>query len=504
MAAAREQWGTRLGFILAAAGSAIGLGNIWRFPATAYEAGGGAFLIPYLFALLTAGIPLLIFEYAIGHKTRSSPPRAFRTLSRAAQPLGWWQVGICFVIAAYYAVIIAWAVRYAFFSVDLTWGDDTEGFFLDFLGAAEPGMISTYLPGVAVPLVLVWIVTLAVLAFGVKKGLERANKIFIPLLIVTFSALVVQSLFLDGAADGLNTFFTPDWSAVLDTDVWLLVYGQLFLSLSVGFGIMITYSSYLKRRAQLTGSALVVGFANSSFEILAGIGVFAALGYMALVSGVGVGDVVEGGPGLAFMAIPQIISQMPAGQLFGLLFFVSLVIAGMTSLISIVQVLISAVQDRTGWRRVPVVAGVGGFTAAVSIAVFPTDQGLSILDASDNFINKYGITLAALTALIVVGWGMRKLPELRAHVNASSDLRLGGWWTVSLGVVTPVILSWIIVNDLLEELRTPYEGMPTTFLYVTGWGAAIGAIVFGLLMSLPRWRGADQLDAEEFAERKQR
>ncbi|MGH8792933.1 MAG: sodium-dependent transporter, partial [Stackebrandtia sp.] len=492
MAAQREQWGTRAGFILAAVGSAIGLGNIWRFPATAYEAGGGAFLIPYLVALLTAGIPLLIFEYAVGHRTRSSPPRAFRTLSRAAQPLGWWQVAICFVIATYYAVIIAWALRYALFSLDLQWGDDTEGFFLGFLGAAEsPGMISKYLPGLVVPLILVWAITLGILALGVKKGVERANKIFIPLLVVTFGALVVRSTFLDGAADGLNAFFTPDWDRVFDTNVWLLVYGQLFLSLSVGFGIMITYASYLRRRAELTGAALVAGFANSSFEILAGIGVFSALGYMATTTGVAVDDVVQGGPGLAFMALPQIVSEMPAGRLFGLLFFFSLVIAGLTSLISIVQVLISAVQDRTGWSRLPAVGVVGGFTAAVSIAVFPTDQGLSILDAADNFINKYGITLAALTAIVVVGWMMRKLPELRGHVNAVSELKLGVWWIVALGVITPLMLAWIIVNDLINELKAPYGEMPLNFLYVTGWGVAIGAIVFGLLASLAPWRDSD-------------
>src|SRR5690606_26707146 len=145
----REEWGTRAGFILAAVGSAIGLGNIWRFPYVAYENGGGAFLLPYLVALLTAGIPLLALEYAIGHRFRGSPPLAFRRLFRPAGAIGWWQVAICFVIAMYYAVIIAWAVRFTEFSIGLQWGDDPEAFlFGEFLlTSEEPGMVSSYVAG---------------------------------------------------------------------------------------------------------------------------------------------------------------------------------------------------------------------------------------------------------------------------------------------------------------------------------------------------------------------
>ncbi|MGH8879836.1 MAG: sodium-dependent transporter, partial [Stackebrandtia sp.] len=351
MSQVREQWGTRAGFIFAAVGSAIGLGNIWRFPDTAYKAGGGSFLVPYLIALFTAAIPLLIMEYSIGHRTRASPPLAFRRVSRAMEPVGWWQVAISFVIACYYAVILAWAVRYVFFSLDQSWegAADTGTFFAGVLKAAAPGESPSLVSGIAIPAVLIWIVTLVILGLGVQKGIEISNRIFIPLLVVVFGALVVWSLTLPGAADGLNTFFTPDWSRLFDAEVWLLVYGQLFFSLSVGFGIMITYSSYLRRKADLTGSALVAGFANSSFEILAGIGVFSALGFMAQAQGTSVGKVVEGGVGLAFFSFPAIISELPFGgvgqAVFGVLFFGSLVIAGFSSLISIVQVVVSTVQD---------------------------------------------------------------------------------------------------------------------------------------------------------------
>ncbi|HSI93629.1 MAG TPA: sodium-dependent transporter [Jiangellaceae bacterium] len=499
-----EQWATRAGFILAAVGSAIGLGNIWRFPYVAYENGGGAFLIPYLVALLTAGIPLLVLEYTIGHRFRGSPPLSFRRMARPAEAIGWWQVAICFIISVYYAVIIAWAVRYTGFSIGLQWGDDPDTFlFGEFLQVAdEPGIVSSYVAGVAWPLAAVWAVTLGVLAFGVRQGIERANKIFIPVLVVVFGALVVRAVTLEGSELGLNALFTPDWSAITDGAVWVAAYGQIFFSLSVGFGIMITYASYLRRRADLTGSALVAGFANSSFEILAGIGVFATIGFMAAASGVAVDEVATSGIGLAFVAFPAIISTLPATpELFGLLFFGSLVVAGLSSLISIVQVVVSTVRDRFGLARVPAVLLVGGAAALVSITLFPTSEGLYILDAADHFINQYGVALAALVIVITVGWVLRKLPEQRAHANLTSAVPLGTWWLIVLGVVTPLGLGWMMWDSLRQELAVNYEGYETGFLLLAGWGVAFAAIAFGVVMALLRWRAADQLPPVEVEER---
>lgn len=491
----REQWATRAGFLLAAIGSAIGLGNIWRFPYIAYDNGGGAFLLPYLIALLTAGIPLLVLEYTIGHRFRGSPPRAFGRLSRPTEAIGWWQVVICFVIAVYYAVIIAWAVRFTGFSVGQQWGDDPNAFlFEEFLQVAdEPGMVSTYVAGVAWPLVGVWAVTLAVLALGIRRGIERANKVFIPVLLVLFLVLVLRSLFLPGAASGLDALFSPDWSAMTDGSVWVAAYGQIFFSLSIGFGIMITYASYLRRRADLTGSALVAGFANSSFELLAGIGVFATVGFMAARSGVGIEEVATDGIGLAFVAFPQIISNLSQGAAwFGVLFFGSLVVAGLSSLISIVQVIVSAVQDRTGLGRVPAVLGVGGATALVSVLAFPTGEGLYLLDAADHFVNQYGVALAALVTVITVAWTLRRLPALQEHADRVSAVPLGIWWRTALGGITPLVLGWMMWDSLRHEIEQRYADYPLGFLLVAGWGVAVGAIVLGVLLSLVPWRDRPQ------------
>ncbi|GAA2350700.1 sodium-dependent transporter [Streptomyces carpaticus] len=486
----REQWGTRLGFLMAAIGSAIGLGNIWRFPKVAFDNGGGSFLLPYLIALLTAGIPLLILEYTIGRKYRASPPAALRALYRPTQAIGWWQVAICFVIATYYAVILAWSLRYIGFSFTKAWGDDPNGFFFnDFLKAAdEPGTISAFVPGVALPLILIWVVTLVILGLGVRRGIERANKIFIPLLVVFFGVLVIRAVTLDGATTGLNALFQPDWGALTNGSVWVAAYGQIFFSLSIGFGIMITYASYLNRRSDLTGSAMVAGFANSSFEILAGIGVFATLGFMAAQAGVGVDDVVSGGVGLAFVAFPQIISEMWFGQVFGVLFFGSLVIAGLTSLISIVQVIVAAVEDRTGISRTSAVLSVGGATGVVSVLLFSTNGGLYFLDAADHFINQYGIALAGLVLLVMVSWVARKLPMLQRNADATSAVLLGRWWKLCLGVITPVVLGWMMIDSLINEFRENYEDLPTSFLLYAGWGVALAALVVGIVLALIPWR----------------
>jgi neurotransmitter:Na+ symporter, NSS family len=492
----RERWGSRTGFLFAAIGSAIGLGNIWRFPAVAYENGGGAFLLPYLAALLTAGLPLLILEYTVGRKYRKSPPAAFRALGKPGQAIGWWQVLISLVIATYYAVILAWAVRYVGFSVGQDWGEDPEAFlFGDFLKTAEtPGDVGdAFVGGVFWPLLCIWVLVLFVLWLGVRKGIEKANIVFIPMLALFFVVLVIRALTLDGAASGLNAFFTPDWSALGDGSVWVAAYGQIFFSLSIGFGIMVTYASYLGRRSDLSGSALVAGFANSSFEILAGIGVFATLGFLAAESGVAVNEVATDGLGLAFVAFPAVISTMPAGGFFGVLFFLSLAVAGFSSLISIVQVVVASVQDRFHLGRTPAVFAVTGVIAVVSLVLFSNDNGLYLLDAADHFINQYGIVLAGLAFVVFVAWWLRRLPALQTNANDTSAVRLGWWWVVCLAVVTPLVLGWMMVDSLLTEFDENYGGYTTDFLLKYGWSVAIGALVVGILLALIPWRSDEGL-----------
>ncbi|WP_066156509.1 sodium-dependent transporter [Halalkalibacter krulwichiae] len=494
----REQWGTRAGFILAAIGSAVGLGNIWRFPYVAYENGGGAFFLPYLFALLTAGIPLLIMEFTIGHKYRGSAPLSYARLNKKAEWIGWWQVAIAFVIATYYAVIIAWALSYTYFAFNQRWGEDTGGFLMgeylqrvDVVAGGAPGDIGALVPSVFIPLVLVWIITLGVLFKGVKRGIEWANRIFIPLLVMMFLLIVARAITLEGAMEGLDAFFKPNWSEIMSPGVWVAAYGQIFFSLSIAFAIMITYSSYLSRRADITNNAFITGFSNSSFELLAGIGVFAALGFMANASGVGVSEVASAGIGLAFVVFPEIINTFPGmNGLFGVLFFGSLVLAGLSSLISIVETFVSAVQDKFKFSRRKAVTIGGGLSALISL-LFATQGGLFFLDAADYFINQFGVALAGLVSVVAVSWFLKKLPELQTHADGVSDFRLGAWWKICLSIITPIVLGYMFIQNTIENLTNNYEGYSTGFIIASGWLVAIGAIVIGFIFAKFKWGKGD-------------
>lgn len=495
-ATTRGMFSSRRVFILAAIGSAVGLGNIWRFPYVAYENGGGAFIVPYLVALLTAGIPFLFLDYALGHRHRGSAPLSFARLRPGAEGLGWWQVGICFMIAVYYAAVIAWAVRYTFFSLDQAWGSDPEGFFFgDFLQAGAPGVQADLVPGVLVPLVIVWAAVVAIMVAGVQKGIGATSVVFIPVLVVAFAVLVVQALFLDGAAQGLDALFAPDWNALAQPAVWGAAFGQIFFSLSIGFGIMITYSSYVDRREDMTGSGAVVGFANSSFELLAGIGVFAALGFMAQARGVEVSDVASDGIGLAFIAFPTIISEAPAGALIGVLFFGSLVVAGLTSLVSVIEVVISAVRDKFAMSRVGASLSVSVPCMVISVVFFSTTSGIFVLDIVDHFINLFGILLVAVVSMLAVSWGFRALPGLADHLNHHGSVPLGTWWRVLISVVAPLGLAYVLGDGFLTDVGTPYEGYPQWMLLTFGWGAAVAVVVFGFLAARVRWRPGTSLEA---------
>ena len=492
----RSQWGTRAGFILAAIGSAVGLGNIWRFPAVAYENGGGAFFIPYLFALLTAGIPILIMEFTMGHKYRGSAPLTYKRMGgKKSEFIGWWAVIVAFVISTYYSVIVAWAISYSIFSINLSWGKDTEGFlYNDYLELSDPGVFGSLVPSVVIPLIIVWIIVLGILLKGVKRGIEIANRIMIPTLLIIFLIIVIRAVTLPGAMVGLDEFFKPDFSQILSPTVWIAAYGQIFFSMSIAFAIMITYASYLPKKSDITNNAFITGFSNSSFELLAGIGVFSILGFMATQQGVPVADVVKGGVGLAFVVFPAIINEFPAfSELFGFLFFFSLVLAGLTSLMSIIETYISGLSDKFGISRRRAVL-IGGGAASLLSLIYATQGGLFFLDAVDYFINNFGVAAIGLVEVILVAWVLRKLVEFKTHANEISDIKLGSWWMISLGVITPLVLGYmmfgLLKENILRQFPTDtgnYENYSNTFILVVGWGAAGLALVLGIILAFTAW-----------------
>lgn len=486
----REQWSGQLGFLLSAIGSAVGLGNIWRFPGVAYSSGGGAFIVPYVVALLTAGIPILLLDYALGHRYRGSAPAVFRRLGKKFEFFGWIKVACCMVIAAYYIVILAWALSYTFFSGNLKWGDDPISFFVkDYLSVSDPGFNFIIDWNVFWPMIALWLLVLLVMSVHVNKGLERLNKFALPLLAVLFVIMVIRALFLPGAADGINALFTPEWGALADPKVWVAAYTQIFFSLSVAFGIMMTYSSYLKPRFNLTPTALVAGFANSSFEILAGFGVFATLGFMAHSQGIAVAD-LEGitGVSLSFMTFPQVISMMPGGPIFGILFFLSLLIAGFTSMVSIIEVIVAAVREKFDLSRRNAVLIIVLAEMVASMMLFATTNGLNALDMIDNFVNNIGVLFAAITECIIAAWLVKKLPELQHHLNQTSTLHIGSWWRVLVGIINPIALVYVMATTVVSLIRDGYGSYPMSFTATFGWGTVVFLVLISGVLTALKWQ----------------
>lgn len=350
----REQWGSRAGFILAAVGSAIGLGNIWRFPYMAYENGGGAFFIPYIFAMITAGIPFMILEFSMGQKYRGSAPKTLAKIHSKFEWLGWFQVGVAAVIAVYYVAVIGWSISYFGLSFTQGWGTDTNAFFFSEylkLGDNSPTDLGSIQWKIALSMVIAWAITYTAIAKGVKSGIERASKIMMPILFLMVIFLIGRMVFLPGALDGVNYMFEPDFSKIWDVKVWAAAYGQIFFTLSIGFAIMLAYSSYLPEKADITNNAFMTVLINCGFSILAGIMIFSVLGYMAQEQGKPLTEVVSAGVGLAFVTLPAAINLLPAPYILGPLFFFALVVAGLSSHISIMEAVTSAIIDKLKWSR---------------------------------------------------------------------------------------------------------------------------------------------------------
>lgn len=486
----REHWSGHVGFLLSALGSSFGLGKFWRFPGLAYTHGGGAFILPYLVALLTAGIPLLFLELALGNRFVGSSPTTFRHLGKRYEALGWFQVALCFVVMTYYTVLIGWSVRYVYFSATLAWGSDPKTFFLQgFLQATPPGATSTVDVSLLWPVVAVWAAVTVVVALGIQRGVEVASRVFLPVLLVTFLILVIRSLFLPGAVQGIDALFAPQWSALADPQVWVAAFSHLFFSLSIAFGIWVTYASYLKPRSNLVVTGYVTAFANSALEILSGIGVFAALGFMAFREGTTVAG-IEGitGVSLSFIAFPNVISAMPGGALFGVFFFGCMVLAGFNALTSLVQVVSAALQEKFGLTRGLATMLLNVTAAIPSVLLFATTNGVNALDVVDKWTSEIGTVLSAVAMCVLVAFVAKKLPELQQHLNQMSTATVGRWWILIVTWVTPGMLTYMLIATLISLITKGYGTYPASFVTEYGWGTLVALGLLTIMFTFARWR----------------
>lgn len=460
-----DGWSSRAGFLLSAIGSAVGLGNIWRFPYVVYKNGGGAFFLPYLAALVTAGFPLMILEYAVGRRYRGATPTAFVKADRRLSFVGWLPVFTTALISVYYACIISWFLNYLLLAFRQGWGEDTNSFFFQtFLQKTDPGGDPVFLPYILFAIAAVWLATWLICYRGVAGGIERVNKILLPTLFVMIVFITVRSLFMEGAAEGLRTLIMPDFGRMADFGVWRDAYGQVFYSLSLAFGVMVTYSAYLPERSDITGGALATVCANSVFEIICATGVFAILGFLSQSSDVPMQEVATEGIGLAFVVFPEAFRHMGgAGNLMGVLFFTSLLFAGLTSIVSMAEAVCAPLMERWHLSRkmtITVVCGIlGGFSC-----LFATGSGSAYVDMMDYFANTFPLILAGLLETLAVGWviGCR---GLRQYINEVSVIRIGRWWEVCVRYVIPAALGIMLLTGGAELLTNGYGGYPKGILY---------------------------------------
>ena len=464
---ARERWPGRFSFIMAAIGSAVGLGNVWRFPAVAYANGGGAFFIPYFVALLTAGIPLLILEFSIGQMMQGSAPKSLKKLNRNFEWVGWFALLVGGVISVYYAVIMAYSWNYLWdsFSASMPWsagGEGTEGsyFFDEFLGSTTEAdkMWSVRWP-VVVGLALTWIAVF----FIIYKGVHRVGKIVlitVPLPWIILVILAIRGLTLEGASAGVEYYLRPDWAALTKPSTWLAAYGQIFFSLTIGFGVMIAYASYRPRKSDVTNSAFIISFANCLTSFIAGFAVFSVLGFLAFKRGVPVESVVQKGFSLAFVTYPAAISKMGDlgaiwPPLIGILFFTALLTLGIDSLFSLVEAVGAGFHDNfPKVKRIHVVAVMCGGAFVLGLP-FATRGGLGWLDVFDHWANDYGLAVVGLLECLLVGYFFHT-QRVKDFADDVSELRLSGWWELCIKVITPVVLVYLIGQNLMGEFASPY------------------------------------------------
>jgi len=471
----RERWDKRVEFVLASMGAAIGLGNVWRFPYMAYQNGGGAFLIPYLIALFTAGIPLMILEYTLGIRMQGGAPQAFKKISPKLEWVGWLQIVFVFFIATYYTVLMAWAFDYLFYSFNLSWGKDTATFFYNnhLQISGSPAKLGALRIPIVIGLILSWLW----IFFSIFKGPKTTGKVVYFTVLTPWIILIImfiRGITLPNALEGLKYYLTPNFKLLGNPRVWLAAYGQVFFSLSLAMGTLIAYASYLPHDSDVNNNAFMVSLADTGTSFFAGFSVFSVLGYLAMALNTTVPNVTQSGFGLAFITYPTAVNHLPLAPLFGVLFFLLLLTLAIDSAFSQIEGITTGIMDK--WKISRIKALFITIIPAFLIGlIYTTKGGFYWIDVVDYFVCSFGLTLAGLLEAIVVGyiWGAKRTRE---SANEFSDFRIGGWWDICLKFITPLVLLIIPGASIYSIIKKPYGGYP---LWVTLVG--LGIFVFSIV-----------------------
>jgi len=444
----REHWTTRLGFILAAAGSAVGLGNIWRFPYITGEMGGAMFLLIYLVIVMIIGYPMMITEITLGKKAQRNPLGTFKEL---APDTPWWLVGAlviltAFIIMSYYSVVAGWALHY---SIESATGLDPEA---DYAAVFIDHLSGMWLPTFYHAIFMAF--TAGIVGLGVVKGIQRTVKILMPILFILILVVIARALTLDGAMEGLEFYLTPELGDVT-IEALNAAIGQAFFTLSLGMGIIITYGSYLDEEENVADNAASVVGLDTLIAILAGFAIFPAV----FALGYSPGE----GAGLTFITLPAVFAEMPAGSFFGFLFFLLLTIAALTSAISLTEVVVSWLIDEYNWARAKAAAVVGslmfvfGIPPILGYGAWDGFQfyGMDILDTYDFWADSIMLPLGGLLVAIFAGY-VYKARYVAEEANRTAErINVGRWFSPLIRYVIPIAIAVIITINLWETFVGP-------------------------------------------------
>jgi len=440
----RGSWGSKLAFIFAASGSAIGLGSIWRFPIMVGLNGGAVFVFAYFLAVILIGYPLMLTELTIGRHTQKNPVGAFKTL-RPGTPwklVGYMGVttGIC--ILSYYSVIAGWGVGYLYktligaFRGEMTWARSDQ-IFSSF--TANPVQV-------LICFLAVIVMTTYVISRGVKGGIERWSKVLMPMLFILIIIMAIRALTLKGAGPGISFYLKPDFSK-LNPRLFFYAVGQAFFSLSLGMGTMITYGSYISKEENLSSSAGWVCFSTTLVALLAGIIIFPTL---FATPGINPQE-VQASTGLMFQVFPLIISKLPGGYIFGVLFFILLFVAALTSTISLLEVPTAFLIDEHNWKREKAATVIGaaafllGIPSALSTGASPLLTRIDLMMKMDLIFGNIMLALGGLLITIFVAyvWGIPQALKEISHGNPTFKTR--PLWIFSVKVLSPLAIIAILV-----------------------------------------------------------
>ncbi len=441
----RDSFGTKIGVIAAAAGSAIGLGNIWRFPYVAGENGGAAFLIIYILSIIAIGMPVMLSEFAIGRMAQRNAYGAFRRLA-PKQP--WYLIGLmgilgAFMILSFYSTVAGWTMEYLYNSLlnnfqGQTADQLTQSFQIFQQSGWNPVLWQ----------IIFMILTAGIVLSGVEKGIEKYAKILMPVLLILIMAMVIRSVTLPGSEEGLAFLFAPDFSKV-NASVILQALGQAFFSLSIGMGVLVTYGSYINKKDNLGNSAVAISAADTMIAILAGVAIFPA------VFAFGIDP--KSGPELVFITLPNIFNQMPAGYYFSIFFFLLLVIAALTSSISVLEVVVAFLTEQLGWHRrkatliAATVITITGIVCTMSQGPWNSVElfGLNIFEILDWTSANLLLPLGGFFIVVFVGWFLGK-DKVKQEITNQGEARavLFDAYVFILRYIAPIVILLIFLFGL--------------------------------------------------------